>query len=383
MALLAFFEGAKGSMLGLMDLFAGGALSTFSIFALGIMPYITSSIIINLLTVAIPHLEKLSKEGENGRRKITQYTRYLTIAIAIMQSTGLTFLFHKGGGGYSGGNPTNTDLFAGNYNTQRVLLVVLTLTTGTALLMWMGELITQRGIGNGISLLIFIGIVADLPNAIRNAGRMIANDKMSVFVGLALVFIMVLVTAGAIVITTGQRRIPVQYPRQIKGRGMTGGTRTYLPLRVNHAGVIPIIFASSILMLPGTIAEQIKIPGVESAVTWLFNPYGLPYNLMYAGMIVFFAFFYTAIVFNPKDTADQLKKHSGFIPGYRPGERTAEYIDYVLTRITVIGAISNSSLQSCAWAPVQTPALSSTCPCVCMQGSNSSFNRPAGSQTHP
>jgi len=327
-ALVEMLGRTGGGLLGFYDMFTGGAFSRATVFALGIMPYITASIILSLLIPVIPSLEAIQKTGAEGQRKINEYTRYGTIALCIVQSVPISLYLQSMGGEVV---PNPGPLF--------IALSVLTLTTGTAFLMWIGEQISEHGIGNGISLLIFIGIVADMPNALRNAGRMIANDQMSVFVGLALVFIMVMVTAGAIVITTGQRRIPVQYPRQIKGRGMTGGTRTYLPLRVNHAGVIPIIFASSILMLPGTIAEQIKIPGVESAVAWLFNPYGLPYNLMYAGMIIFFAFFYTAITFNPVEMADNLKKYGGVIVGVRPGKTTADYLNSVMVRITTSGSL--------------------------------------------
>ena len=327
-ALVEMLGRTGGGLLGFYDMFTGGAFSRATVFALGIMPYITASIILSLLIPVIPSLEALQKTGAEGQRKINEYTRYGTIVLCLVQSVPISLYLQSMG---SEVVPNPGPLF--------IALSVLTLTTGTAFLMWIGEQISEHGIGNGISLLIFIGIVADLPNALRNAGRMIANDQMSVFVGLALVFIMVLVTAGAIVITTGQRRIPVQYPRQIKGRGMTGGTRTYLPLRVNHAGVIPIIFASSILMLPGTIAKQIKIAGVETAVDWLFNPYGLPYNLIYAAMIIFFAFFYTAITFNPVEMADNLKKYGGVIVGVRPGKATADYLNSVMVRITTSGSL--------------------------------------------
>ncbi|HOC71274.1 MAG TPA: preprotein translocase subunit SecY [Candidatus Hydrogenedentes bacterium] len=327
-ALVDMLGRSGGGLLGFYDMFTGGAFSRATVFALGIMPYITASIILSLLIPVIPSLEALQKTGAEGQRKINEYTRYGTIALCIVQSVPISIYLQSLGREVV---PNPGPLF--------IALSVITLTTGTAFLMWIGEQISEHGIGNGISLLIFIGIVADLPNAVRNAGRMIANDQMSVFVGLALVFIMVMVTAGAIVVTTGQRRIPVQYPRQIKGRGMTGGTRTYLPLRVNHAGVIPIIFASSILMLPGSIASQMKIAAIESTVNWLFNPYGLPYNLMYAGLIVFFSFFYTAITFNPVEMADNLKKYGGVIVGVRPGKATADYLNAVMVRITTSGSL--------------------------------------------
>jgi preprotein translocase subunit SecY len=220
-----------------------------------------------------------------------------------------------------------------------IILSIVTLTTGTAFLMWVGEQISEQGIGNGISLLIFIGIVADMPSAIFNLVRMVSNEQVSPLVAIGLVFVMVVVTAAAIIVTTAQRRIPVQYPRQIKGRGMTGGTRTYLPLRVNQAGVIPIIFASSILMLPGTLVPYIKLPAAEYVFNILFDHQGLPYNLLYAGMIIFFSFFYTAITFNPVEMADNMKKYGGVIIGVRPGKATADYLNTVMTRVTTVGSV--------------------------------------------
>ncbi|MBW7865717.1 MAG: preprotein translocase subunit SecY [Candidatus Hydrogenedens sp.] len=327
-ALMEMLGRTGAGLLGFYDMFTGGAFSRATVFALGIMPYITASIILSLLIPVIPALESLQKTGQEGQRKITEYTRYGTIALCIVQSIGIGVYLQSMG-----------RQIVPNPGVGFLLLSIITLTTGTAFLMWIGEQISEHGIGNGISLLIFVGIVADMPSSVRNVFRMIGNDQMSPILAVMLVGVMVLVVAGAIMVTTGQRRIPVQYPRQIKGRGMTGGTRTYLPLRVNQAGVIPIIFASSILMLPGSIAQNIKIPFIEYWVNWLFNPYGIPYNLIYAGLIIFFSFFYTAITFNPVEMADNMKKYGGVIVGVRPGKATAEYLNKVMVRITTSGSI--------------------------------------------
>lgn len=327
-ALMEMLGRTGAGLLGFYDMFTGGAFSRATVFALGIMPYITASIILSLLIPVIPALESLQKTGQEGQRKITEYTRYGTIALCVVQSIGIGVYLQSMG-----------RTIVPNPGIGFLLLAIITLTTGTAFLMWIGEQISEHGIGNGISLLIFVGIVADMPSAVRNIFRMIGNDQMSPILAVMLVGIMVLVVAGAIMVTTGQRRIPVQYPRQIKGRGMTGGTRTYLPLRVNQAGVIPIIFASSILMLPGSIAQNIKVPFIEVWVNWLFNPYGVPYNLIYAALIIFFSFFYTAITFNPVEMADNMKKYGGVIVGVRPGKATAEYLNRVMVRITTSGSI--------------------------------------------
>ncbi len=327
-ALVRTLGQSGAGLLGFYDMFTGGAFSRATVFALGIMPYITASIILSLLIPVIPALESLQKSGQEGQKKITEYTRYGTIVLCIVQSFGIAAYLQSMGREIV---PQPGAFF--------FLLSVITLTTGTAFLMWVGEQISEHGIGNGISLLIFIGIVADLPNAVKNLFKMISNDQISVMVALFMVAMMFAVVAGAIVVTTGQRRIPVQYPRQIKGRGMTGGTRTYLPLRVNQAGVIPIIFASSILMLPGSLAQYVRIPAIETAINYLFNPGGLPYNLIYGLLIIFFSFFYTAITFNPVEMADNMKKYGGVIVGVRPGKATAEYLNHVMTRVTTSGAI--------------------------------------------
>ena len=331
-ALAILFDQNQGSILDMFNMFSGGALERASLFALGVMPYISASIIVQLMTAVVPQLEQLKKEGEAGRRKITQYTRYGTVFLATFQAIGISMALQ---GQTAGGSALVVHSGVGFVFTATVSLV-----TGTMFLMWLGEQITERGIGNGISLLIFIGIVADLPNAVRNAGRMIANDQMSVFVGLALVFIMVMVTAGAIVVTTGQRRNPVQYPRQIKGRGMTGGTRTYLPLRVNHAGVIPIIFASSMLYLPMLYAQFQPENPASSWIAKNLSGSGSPwYNLIFFVLIIFFAYFYVAITFDPVEVADNMKKYGGFIPGIRAGRPTEKYLAYVLSRLTAPGSL--------------------------------------------
>jgi preprotein translocase subunit SecY len=313
-----FGSGGRGSsILGLLNLFSGSALSRFSIFALGIMPYVTASIILQLLTVVIPKLEELQKEGEAGMAKINQYTRYLTVALAAAQATGYAFLFKREG------------VLAAN--SGRLVLIVVTLVAGTTLLMWMGELITKRGIGNGISLLIFASILATAPAGVvawYNGGPM--EKLFFPLVAIGVVFAVVFVQEG-------QRRIPIQYAKQMIGRRMTSGGSTYMPLRVNMAGVIPVIFAAAVLAFPPTLGEF--IPSTQSFVNHHFQPSSWGYLLTEAALIIIFTYFYTAVQFNPVDQADNLRKYGGYIPGIRPGPPTAQYLDRVLTRLTLPGSI--------------------------------------------
>jgi preprotein translocase subunit SecY len=335
-ALASFFEQAQGTLLGLFDMFSGGALERLSVFALGIMPYISASIIIQLLTVVIPHLERLSKEGEQGRKKITQYTRYGTVLLSVIQGFGISVGLESMTS--PGGAPV---VIAPGWGFR--LLTVLTLTAGTAFIMWLGEQITERGIGNGISLIIFAGIVARLPTATGNTLRLVSTGEMGVFALLLLGVLMVAVVGIIVFVEQGQRRIPVQYAKRVVGRRMYGGQSTHLPLKVNTAGVIPPIFASSIIMFPATIANFIDVPWMQ-AVANAMVPGNLAYELPYVAFIFFFCYFYTAVTFNPVDVADNMKKHGGYIPGIRPGKRTADYIDRVLTRITLGGAIYVSAV---------------------------------------
>ncbi len=335
-ALATFFARAKGTLLGMFDMFSGGALERLSVFALGIMPYISASIILQLLTVVIPHLDRLSKEGESGRKKITQYTRYGTVVLSIIQGFGISI------GLESMSAPGGAAVVADPGWSFR-LMTVLTLTAGTAFIMWLGEQITERGIGNGISLIIFAGIVARMPSAIGNTFRLMRTGEMGAFLVLVLVVLMVVIVGIIIFVERGQRRIPVQYAKRIVGRRMYGGQSTHLPLRINTSGVIPPIFASSIIMFPATVANFITVPWMQS-VAQAMAPGGLVYNLVFVGFIIFFCYFYTAVTFNPVDVADNMKKHGGYIPGIRPGKRTADYIDRVLTRITFGGAIYVSTV---------------------------------------
>ncbi|MGO9022424.1 MAG: preprotein translocase subunit SecY [Syntrophobacteraceae bacterium] len=335
-ALEAYFNAAKGTLLGLFDMFSGGALSHFSVFALGIMPYISSSIILQLLTVVIPTLEKLSKEGEAGRKKITQYTRYGTVVLSCIQGFGIAV------GLESQHAPGDIPLVLMSGWGFR-LITVLTLTAGTAFIMWLGEQITERGIGNGISLIIFAGIVAGIPNALISTARLVQAGEMSIFVLTVLALMMLAVVAFIIFMERGQRRVPVQYAKRVVGRRVYGGQNTHIPLKINASGVIPPIFASSIIMFPATIANFIKVPWVQS-VSQALSPGHVAYFVLYVGFIIFFCFFYTAIVFNPVDVADNMKKYGGFIPGIRPGRPTAEYLDKVLSRITLGGALYISAV---------------------------------------
>lgn len=337
-ALEEFFGSQKGGLLGFLDVFSGGALRRLSVFALGITPYITASIILQLLTVVWPFLEKLSKEGEMGRRKITQYTRYGTVVLSVVQGTGIALWLwsqQTGAGRYLAfhDNPGTDDGKLGF-----ILMAILTLTTGTAFVMWLGEQITERGIGNGISLIIFAGIVAGLPSAVWQMLKQIQRGQMNIFAALILVVFMLAVVAGIVFVERAQRRIPVQYAKRVVGKKVFGGQNTYLPLRVNTGGVIPIIFAVSIIQFPQYIASAVKSDFMQKIANQL--GMGMPlYNLMYAAAIMFFCYFYISIIFNPTDTAENMRKYGGFIPGIRPGKATAEYIDTVLTRITLIGAL--------------------------------------------
>src|SRR5438552_6827820 len=312
-----YFNGQGGTVLGLLNLFSGSALSRFSIFALGIMPYVTASIILQLMTVVVPTLEQLQKEGEAGMAKINQYTRYLTVVLAAAQSTGYAFLFKK-----------EQVLSA---NAGRLVLIVLTLTAGTTLLMWMGELITKRGIGNGISLLIFASILSTIPTGITGWINGNATEK------LFLPVIALGVIVAVVFIQEGQRRIPIQYAKRMVGRRMTAGGSTYMPLRVNMAGVIPIIFAAAVMAFPPTIASF--FPSSQSFVNQHFQYGSIQYLGIEALLIVIFTYFYTAVQFNPVDQADNLRKYGGYIPGIRPGPPTAQYLDRVLSRLTLPGSM--------------------------------------------
>jgi preprotein translocase subunit SecY len=318
------------SILGLLNLFSGGGLGRIALFALGIMPYITASIILQLLTVVVPSLEKLSKEGEVGQARITQYTRYLTVGLAFAQSIGYVFLFR------SFEKQAGTNLIT-NFTLAKVFLIVISLTAGTVLLMWMGELITQRGIGNGISLLIFASIVARIPHGIQSWW----NNPDQVF-RVIMPFIVIGVVAAIVFVQEGQRRIPIQYAKRVIGRRMTEGGQTYLPLRVNMAGVIPVIFAASLMAVPPTIGQLIgqnRTNNWATHVASFFNPQGWHYVLGESLLIILFTYFYTAVTFNPVDQADNLKKYGGFIPGVRPGRPTAEFLDRILARLTFPGAL--------------------------------------------
>lgn len=328
-----FLNAQAGDLMGFFDMFSGGALSRLTIFALGIMPYISASIILQLLTVVFPYLAKLAKEGESGRKKITQYTRYGTIVISIIQSLGIAI-------GLEG---MQQGAFVSNPGWAFRLMTMLTLTSGTAFIMWLGEQISERGIGNGISLIIFASIISGFFGAVINTFRLIRDDQIPLLLMLVLLVLMVLVVAFIIFVEQGQRRIPVQYAKRVVGRKIYGGQSTHLPLKVNTSGVIPPIFASSIIMFPATIAGFITVPWVQ-AISNQLTPGRALYNVIFISMIIFFSFFYTAIVFNPVDIADNLKKYGGFIPGVRPGKFTSDYIYKVLSRITVGGAIYLSAV---------------------------------------
>jgi preprotein translocase subunit SecY len=332
----------SGGILAYMQLFSGQGLTNFAVFALGVMPYITSSIIMQILTVVIPKLEEWQQQGAIGQRKITQWTRYLTVAIAVLQSTALAFLFHNGGGGLLGGanNPTNIDVLP-HFTPPRVLLVVLVLTAGTALLMWMGEVITQRGIGNGMSLLIFSSVVSSIPSQF---GQIYATKGIGLLIPLVFLFLVVLV--GIVIVENGQRRIPVQFAKRVVGRRMYGGQNTYIPLKVNQSGVVPIIFASSMLYLPLLVTQVLPSDpgswgvGVQRWVNDHLVKQTAPLHLVVYGLLIIaFAYFYTAIAFDPHQQADTIRKQGGFIPGIRPGPQTERYLSRILARITLPGAL--------------------------------------------
>jgi preprotein translocase subunit SecY len=336
-ALSEFFRAVESGVVGFLNLFSGGALERLSIFALGIMPYISASIILQLLTVVWPYLEKLSKEGELGRRKINQYTRYGTIVLSIIQSLGVAFWLRAQAA--PGGAPlVPTEVQNAMWGIGFPLMTVLTLTTGTAFVMWLGEQISERGIGNGISLIIFAGIVVGLPGAVLGLFEDVRTGERNILAILLLVVFMIAVVAFVVFMERAQRRIPVQYAKRVVGRRVYGGSNTYLPLRVNTAGVIPVIFASSILVLPQTLASMIQQPWSQAIARQIGMGEPIYYLLQVVG-IVFFAYFYTSIVFNPVDTADNMRKYGGFIPGIRPGKKTSDYIDRVLTRITFVGSL--------------------------------------------
>jgi len=330
-ALAEFWQAQKGTILGFVDLFSGNNMSRMTIFALGIMPYISASIILQLLQVVWPYLERLSKEGELGRKKITQYTRYGTLIICVIQAFGISLFLERltsPGGAQIVPNPGWGFKF----------LTVLTLTTGTVFIMWLGEQISERGIGNGISLIIFAGIVVGLPRGINSVFGGLRTGEMSPLRLIFLGVLMLAVIAFIVFVERGQRRIPVSYAKRVVGRKIYGGQSTHLPLRVNTGGVIPIIFAASVITIPSTVAQLIKIPAFQS-IAQQFS-LGMPlYNLLYVISIIFFTYFYVSIIFNPSDVADNLRKYGGFIPGIRPGKNTSDFIDGVLSRITLVGAV--------------------------------------------
>ena len=334
-ALQILAEQAQKTMFGLYDMFTGGNLSKVTVFALGIMPYISASIILQLLAVVWPYIERLSKEGELGRRKITQYTRYGTILLSVIQSLGIALYLER------------SEMIGGMSLVYEPgwffrISTVLTLTTGTTLIMWLGEQITERGIGNGMSLIIFAGIVVGFPRAVIATAEQMRTGQMNILALLILIVLMVVVVGAIIFMERGHRRVTVQYAKRVVGRRMYGGASTHIPLKVNTGGVIPVIFASSIISFPGTIISMFSD---QSGTGWLAAineqlSYGQPlWNLLYVVGIIFFAYFYTAIIFNPDDVAENMRKYGGFIPGIRPGKRTAEYIDTILTRVTLAGAI--------------------------------------------
>ncbi len=326
--LFKFLQREGGALLGFLDIFSGGALSRLTIFALGIMPYISASIILQLMTVVIPHLSKLAKEGDRGRKQIIKYTRFGTIGIALVQGFGIAV-------GLEG---MNQGAFVLSPGWPFRLMTVITLTAGTAFLMWLGEQITERGVGNGISLIIFAGIVARLPSAVVQTFNLYQIGELALALLVALIVVMAGVVTAIVFLETGRRKIPVQYAKRVIGRKVFGGQSTHIPLKINTAGVIPPIFASSLIAFPATIAGFIQVPWVQSFGAQL-APGSVLYTLVYVGLIVFFCFFYTAVILNPVDMADNLKKYGGFIPGIRPGQRTSDYIYKVLTRVTFAGSI--------------------------------------------
>ncbi|WP_245613565.1 preprotein translocase subunit SecY [Pelobacter seleniigenes] len=329
--LAKFFEGTDGTLLGLVSAFTGGALKQMAVFALGIMPYISASIILQLLTVVFEPIEKLSKEGEQGRKKITEYTRYGTILLAIIQGIGIATGLQSMSG--PAGEPVVPHPGIGF-----ILMTVITLTAGTAFIMWLGEQITERGIGNGISLIIFAGIVAGMPSAIVNSIRLVETGAMTVTVIVFILALMLVTVAAIVYMERAQRRVPIHYAKRVVGMRNMGGQASHLPLKINMSGVIPPIFASSIMMFPATIANFVNVPWVKTASTFL-SPGHLVYNVFYVAFIFFFCYFYTAITFNPVNVAENVKNQGGFVPGIRPGKETANYLDTVLGRLTFAGAI--------------------------------------------
>jgi len=329
--LAKFFEGTEGTLLGLVSSFTGGALKQMAVFALGIMPYISASIILQLLTVVFEPIEKLSKEGEHGRKKITEYTRYGTIVLAVIQAVGIASGLQTMVG--PAGEPV-----VPNPGIGFILMTVITLTAGTAFIMWLGEQITERGIGNGISLIIFAGIVAGMPSAIVNSIRLVDTGAMTVTAVVFILALMLVTVAAIVFMERAQRRVPIHYAKRVVGMRNMGGQASHLPLKINMSGVIPPIFASSIMMFPATIANFIDVPWVKTVATYL-SPGHVVYNVFYVAFIVFFCYFYTAITFNPVNVADNVKNQGGFVPGIRPGKETATYLDTVLGRLTFVGAI--------------------------------------------
>ncbi|VFQ43438.1 preprotein translocase subunit SecY [Desulfoluna butyratoxydans] len=330
-SLAEIFRTHGEGIVGMFNMFSGGALERLSVFALGIMPYISASIILQLMTVVVPHLEQLKKEGEQGQKKITQYTRYGTVLLSVIQGFGISVGLEAMHAATSPGWGFR-------------IMTVITLTAGTAFIMWLGEQITERGIGNGISLIIFAGIIARMPAAVANVFNLISNDQMGLFEVLMLVAMMVGVIGFVIYMETAQRRIPVEYAKRVVGRKVYGGQSSHLPLKINTSGVIPPIFASSIIVFPTTVASFFPDVPVMKTISDLMAPGSVLYTVIFVAFIVFFCFFYTAIQFNPTDVAENMKKNGGYIPGIRPGKRTADYIDKVLTRITVVGAVYVSAI---------------------------------------
>jgi preprotein translocase subunit SecY len=330
-ALASFFKQAQGTLLGLFDMFSGGALERLSVFALGIMPYISSSIIFQLLTVVVPAIEKLSKEGESGRKKIIQYTRYGTMVLSVVQGLGIAI-------GLESMRGPAGEMVVPTPGWSFRLLTVITLTAGTAFIMWLGEQMSEKGIGNGISLIIFAGIVCRIPTAIGNTVKLVNAGQLSLFVIIFILAVMFFVIAGIVFVERGQRRLPIHYAKRVVGLKTFNAQSSHLPLKVNMAGVIPPIFASSIIMFPATIANFINIPWVQKAAKSL-TPGNWVYNIFFVAFIIFFCYFYTAVTFNPIDVAENIKKHGGYIPGIRPGKETSDFMDSVLTRLTFAGAI--------------------------------------------
>ena len=334
-ALVNYFKSTASGLMGLYDLFAGGAFSRATVFALGIMPYISASIIIQLLGAVVPYFQKLQKEGEQGRKKITQLTRYGTVAISALQAFGVSIFLES----LNSSSAAVNELIVPNPGFGFRFITMMGLTAGTVLIMWLGELITERGIGNGISLIIFIGIVARFPNSIFSEFQQVAAGNRTILVEIVLWLLFIGTVAGTVLLTQGMRKIPVQYAKRVVGRKIYGGQSTHIPLRVNTAGVMPIIFAQSILFIPQTIIQFFPNSDFMVSMNSLFSYDSSFYWLIYGIMIVFFTYFYTAIAFNPVDVADNMKKYGGFIPGVRPGKKTSEYIDHILTRITLPGSI--------------------------------------------